>query len=489
MKRTIIAPVRMIAGALAMLVLGAAGASATEPPTRETARFIDEVKKSGYLIQEADVGVYDFDQAYCLGYIWTADWPNPGSPYISLQMPQPPVQTEPNWVANTFRIRQDEAVVVIGIAPPPVAYFSFNVHLFNGTLRADIGPPLGWIPVGDPINSGVVRTAGPTPFNRPFALVITGHKRTQAEVHAMLRAAGLEQAINDQALPPALFRLGLDKNGQQFAFAMRTAVPESRDALNAYLGGLSNSYANRPIRTFRVRPAISGVDQIQPVYPADPLPVPALRVAGTGTTELDLYPAMQLLRQRIIDTNDNYNFTELETSQLFEEPYPGLQRQKGLLILPPGQLGVAGATSDAAYLGTNQFVLPDGAFFVVYGVHHRATGKATYSSVSVYADATATVGLTTIQSPTLQGSARDYINDQPNADMFYAWTFTRANGGGAHVSQLISKNYCQTNFGLDRPVDLNTLRVIVRSYMDPATKTHPATAEMVFERVLMFTLK
>ena len=503
MKRSLIAIARVAVGAAAVLVIAAIGSAAANStqqssataPAKEIARFQEELAKAGYVVQEGQVGIYDFDLAYCSNVIWTADWPNPRSPYISAAMPPVPGQPVANSGPNEYRLREDEAVVAIGMTPPPVAYFSFNMHMFRGSLINSVGPPLLWIPVGDPINNGMVRTAGPTPYNQPFAAVFTGHRRTQTDVHAMLRKAGLQQAINDQALPPALFRLGLDpgpdplnRRTDAVAFAMRTAVAENQQALDEYLAGFNNPVAQRPIRMFRVRPLASGHDQIAPVFAPDPLPVPPLRVAGTGTTELDLFPTLLLLKERIIAAHPGYTATDLPVDPLFEQPYPGLQRTKGWLILPPGQLGVAGATSDATYLGSGDFTLPSGAFLVAYGAHHRATGKASYSSVSVYADPVATVGLATVQSPKLQDSARDYINDQPKADMFYAWTFTRGTTGGSHVSQLLASDYCQTNYpGTSRAVDLNTLRIIVRSYMDPATKTRPAEPEMLFDRLLMFT--
>ncbi len=126
---------------------------------------------------------------------------------------------------------------------------------------------------------------------------------------------------------------------------------------------------------------------------------------------------------------------------------------------------------------------------VAYGAHHRATGKATYSSVSVYAGGVSTVGLGTVQSPRLQGSAGAYISDQPNADMFYAWTFARTGGpipSDLHVSTIPDANvdFCGTP---DRPVDLRTLRVGFRAYMEPPTKVRPAEPELLMDRLLLFT--
>lgn len=92
----------------------------------------------------------------------------------------------------------------------------------------------------------------------------------------------------------------------------------------------------------------------------------------------------------------------------------------------------------------------------------------------------------------LQGSARDFIGDQPNADEFYAWTFTRAASGpqGPHVTTLppTSTVYCE-QYGTTTPVDMGTVTVLTRIYMEPETKTHPALSELLLDRVLLFTPK
>lgn len=162
----------------------------------------------------------------------------------------------------------------------------------------------------------------------------------------MLRAVGLEAMTNDQVITPSLLRLGLDEGSDEFIFAMRTAVPASPDEFNSYMEALGDK-----VRIFRVRPkSVSEDNQVEPVLTADPLPVPPLRVAGTGSSELDLNPTRQLLRQHIIDKYPGYTATDIRIDHWFEEPYPGLQRD--MVTDLPGQDGVLGATSDALYLGS-----------------------------------------------------------------------------------------------------------------------------------------
>ena len=493
--RYALAALILVLTSIALNPARAAQGTSTSPPNNQIDRFLDRVAKAGYLVQEGGVSVVDLDYNYCAGNLWTSTYPNPGSPYFGAALPPSPLQIAPNWTPINFRLREDEAMVVIGTTPPPSAYFSLNMSMLNGTLRKDVGPPLLWVPVIDPVNNRTVQTTGAVPFSQPFVVVATGHQRTQNEVHAMLRSAGLESAINNTPIAPALFRLGLDQDAEQFAFAARVALPTSKADIDAYVAAFNDNIpvSNRPMRIFRVRPAIAGKDQIQPVYGPDPVPVPQLRVAGTGKSELDMYPTLKLLRKRIIDAySASYNYIDVEIDPALQQPYSGLQRARGYTNFPV-QDGVDNGATDAIYLGSDNFPLPTGAFLVAYGTHHRATGKATYSGVAVYADPVAAVGLAAVNSPDLQGSAADYINDQPNADMFYAWTFTRGANSGSHVTQLMTagapEKYCQTRFGLTQPVDLNMLRIFARAYMEPGTNTRPYESELILDRILVFTPK
>ena len=451
----------------------------------QVARFEDQLARSGYVSQAGSELVADFNEWYCRGTLFSAMWANPQAPTIASQLPEVPGQAHNSNGTATWRLRQDEAVVLIGRTPPPVAYFSFDFTMMKGSLTAG---HLLWVSVGDTISNMTVRTTGATPYDRPFAIVFTGHRRTQAEVNRMLAVAGLGGATNNVAIPAAMFRLGLDAGADEFFLGTRTAVPDPgfEVARDAYLEA-------PPLYVFRVRPKSRSTSEVQPVYPPDPLSVPPLRVSGTGATELDLEPTLQLLRQRIVDQYPGYEAVDIPVERAFEESYPGLQNK--LKIHPP-ELGVGAANYDARYLGTPNFVLPDGSFIVAYGPDHLATGKASYASVAVYADEAAALFLDTKNHLELQGSARDFIADQQNADQFYAWTFSRAgNGGprGAHVTVLAPTNtiYCESvgtlPDGSYRDVDMSTVRLFYRAYAEPATRTRPALSELLLDRLLLFT--
>ncbi|KIE25912.1 hypothetical protein LK08_15845 [Streptomyces sp. MUSC 125] len=447
---------------------------------RQVARFQRHLSESGYVSQSGTEGVFDLNGRYCDGTVFSGLWPNPQSPYILTGLPEVPGQAPNTNPPRTWRLRQDEAVVLIGTTPPPEEYFGFDLTRVKGSLHTG---PVVWTSVGDPVNNKTVRTTGATPYSRPFALVITGNRRTEEEVNRMLAASGLGNGTNNMTIPPAMYRLGLGESSDQFLVGIRTIVakPGFEKALDDYR-------AAPPLQVFRVRPRGHSEDQTKPVYRPNPLPVPRLRVSGTGATELNLNPTLQQLRQRIIDAHPGYKAQDIVVRRGFEESNPGLQ--ENLLTNPP-ITGVAALSNDADDPISRNFRLPDGSFVVAYGTNHVATRQASYSSIAMYAGPKAAVSLAAQNNRELRGSARDFIADRPNADKFYAWTYSRAGDAGPtgpHVTELPSAgtDFC-AQYGTDRPVDMTTIRAVARAYMQPRTLTRPALSSLLLDRLLVFT--
>ncbi|WP_344657528.1 hypothetical protein [Catenulispora subtropica] len=448
---------------------------------QQVARFERQLARADYASQQGSEEVFILNQKYCTGAVFSAMWPNPQSPYIISSLPEVPGQAPNTNTPRTWRIRQDEAVVLIGTTPPPVEYFSFDLTMLKGSLP--VGPVL-WTSVGDPVNLKTIHTRGRTPYSRQFALVITGNRRTRDEVNQMLAASGLGGATTDMTIPPAMFRLGLEAGTDEFLLGIRTSVPKA-----GFEQALEDYRATPPLQVFRVRPGSGAADQTQPVYQPDPLRVPPLRTSGNGENELNLNPTLQTLRQRIIDAHPGYDVHEEVVQRGFEESYPGLQNN---LVIDPPTTGVGALSYDADDPITDNISLPDGSFAVAYGTNHVSTGQATYSSITLNADTKAAVAVEAKDNVALLGSARDFIPDQKNADKFYAWTFSRADNGptGPHVTQLPSTttDFCAQYNGT-RSVDLSTVRFVARAYMQPDTLTRPALSALLLDRVLVFTPK
>ena len=146
-------------------------------------------------------------------------------------------------------------------------------------------------------------------------------------------------------------------------------------------------------------------------------------------------------------------------------------------------------------------------FVIVYGVNHQATGKVTYSSVSIYADKDRWIGPKngTVLSPDFGDSASHYLPDDPDADMLYAIKVARNCNGEDHCLEVTQPDWTDKygNPYPDNPqcilgdfltgenphpwnINEQEMFFIFRSYMEPATKVSPDDNELLYDRAIYF---
>jgi hypothetical protein len=445
----------------------------------------------------------------CMGGIPTA-WYNNVQPYMTVVLPGAvgdpvPWENTTRALPVTYLLRQDEALLVVGSTPPPMAYFSFQTFLFarynpasnNYPAPANLYAPyeVAFAYVGDTVNSLTVKTTGSTPYNRPMAFISTGNRQTQERLRAALLASGYSDAIiNTETLPSSLLRFGYT-NDDQFLFLWRSAIAVGGDAaMDAYQTKVADPNLS-PLRVFRVRPKTE--------FPSDPLPAPVLRTRGTGHTEMDLYPTMEKLRQGILAHYRDelgFNAEELDTAwsdspDFYPEGYPAIQR--GAVYLGPGQDGSGGYGRDANYRVSSWFDLGPNDFAIIYGVDHAATGKATYSSASVYLDKALTVGVSSADSADFAanpGTANSYLPGDSSADKFFVWKVARScNGEPACLEARLVRPQdiaaCAPSGAPPKVAPDAPVRIGFRQYAEPATKIGPADVELLYDRVIVFRAK
>jgi hypothetical protein len=493
----------VLGSAACALIPHCALAQGSNDPLANVQKLKNVLQTDGFEYREGQFRILDPVSMACTGPngkpVIPSTWYNNVQPYLSIILPgyfwdADPWETAKRAMPVNYLLRQDEAILIVGSTPPPMAYYSFQTMLFarynlatnkydpaTGGFFAPYEATVAYL--GDTVNYLTVRTTGSTPYNRPMAFISTGNRQTRERLRAALRAAGYPDAvINTETLPPSLVRFGYDK-GDQFLFTMRMAIAAGGnkafdDFEKAVQGG-------NVMQVFRVRP--------QNKFPSDPLPAPALRTRGTGQTEMDLYPTMEKLRQAILDRHaTGFNAEELDTflPDSIPEGYPAIQR--GIAYLGPGRDGSAGYGRDANYWVSSWFDLPDDAFAIVYGVDHAATGKATYSSAAVYLDKTIAAGVSDINSADFvanPNTARSFLPGEPGIDKFYVWKVKRnCNGEPTCLdARLLRPEHianCATKIAADAPV-----RVGFRQYAEPATKVGPADAELIYDRVIVFRAK
>ncbi len=142
---------------------------------------------------------------------------------------------------------------------------------------------------------------------------------------------------------------------------------------------------------------------------------------------------------------------------------------------------------------TPPFSLKEDDFVIAYGVQHPAAGKALYNSVIAYGwtpledlpdeprfeGAREMLGVAAIDSPEkFAGSARRFLPEDPQADMLYAVKIARSIAG-EEADLLIPQPSCGR-------LKLRELALAFRAYCEPATKTGPSYAEILFDRAILF---
>lgn len=460
---------------LAALLLTACGARPVTLPTAALSEtelmlalepndaLIAALEEQGFTVTQGELSKFSLVPLCCAGETPTCMANNSGAPYMAARIPSAPGQTTETMLPWFFKLGANEAIVVVGKTPPPAAYFSYEpfdnvAHAYGGDEAQIVGAN-----IGDSINNLSIRTSGPAsdPYERDTIIVVTADAGVDSRVRAAVGAADLRQDIvNTSIIPSAVVRLGVDDNADQFTLVHRIFLPESQAALDEYL--------DTPQLALRVT--------LEEDFTPAPFPAPNLRVRGTGMTEMDLMPAVDELRQAILDRYAGYAATDLTTSVWLTDSYDGIQRSVNEYL----------PTRDTVYLRTDPvFTLKDSPddFIIAYGVNHAATGKATYANLSVYADPSLLLGVVGENSSNLAGSAATYLPDHPQVESLYAWKVARNCRGEPQCLAVKLAEPC-AKLDLD---DETELWLAFRIYLEQSTQVGPAFAELVYDRAILFS--
>jgi hypothetical protein len=439
--------------------------------------FENALKADGFRVNPGDTNTLNFVALWCNGT------PIPGygsalysnnQQYLQLQVPISAQEQEAQELTSVFQLDPAEAIVLIGLTPPPERYFGFYSFL---RLRYKVKPdgsdgskqPL-WISLGDPINNATVKTTGAMPFNSPVALIFTPDQGTDARVRKALQRAGYPTAIiNTAVFPASMLNLGYGDTADEFAIVLRNATWEKDFEADgeAYI-------KSPPLILYRVTPPTETI--------ANPFPVPRLRVRGTGQTEMDLMNKLGQLRDGIIAANPGLYHKDISTEPKDYEGYDYMQRG----VDPLGDARDAFPLF-AGYMPDwdlkDEITLADDEFLMVYGVNHVATGKATYMNFNIYAsrpeDGKVPIG--GADDSTFPGTAMPYLND-PDASLMYAFKVSRDCRGESNCLTLALDD-CERLI-----IDKDTvLGLLFRMYLEPATKVGPAMPEILYDRVMKFS--
>jgi hypothetical protein len=467
------------------------------PSVGDLDAFRSALERDGFTVGQGAAAVFPLIEAYEAGLI-KACWGNdPTKPYLVCLVPPSPGEQVPSYkfkvgeflglkgVTILFRMRPDEALIFVGRTPPECKYYGYSGYLmerFYGNesrvIFADITDALNHLTIN---TEGTPDGAEGSPFDKNTVIVSTADRGIDERVRAAAISAGYSSSItNTYVIPSPMLKMGLEDYSDTFNFFIRPSIFKDQQAGDAYV-------KNPPAVILRITPK-------EPVN-LNPFSVAELRVRGTGKTEHDLTPALNDLRKAILAKYGDLEATELEICEAVPEGIEGIQRG----------INVAGPTRDAIYLSTGgqlqfypptpslitgkaekppkTFTLSDdpNEFVIVYGVNHEISGKATFSSFTVYgADIWNGVGgVTSDQYP----MAEKYLPGNPNAKGLYAYKIARR-CDGEDCYRVPGPGLKAHGIELDQPIF-----IIFRVYCEPATKAGPVKSEILWDRAIKFSPK
>jgi hypothetical protein len=463
--------------------------------------FQKALEKNGFTVQEGRIGYLDVIKLYELERLPSTYGNNPTTKYLTYFVPPAPGHKIPELYTKLlaaleldqnsspyWNLGPDEAIVFVGRTPPECKYFSFDPNVMNRTY----GYETRWLfaTFGDTLNNLVIKTEGKpdgfarNPYNQITMVISTADKGINKRIQAAALSTGYSKdIINTLVFPSSILNMGVENESDTFTTLIRPALYKHKQAGEKYLN-------NTPAVILRVTPKKS--------TKLDPYSYPEQRVRGTGKTEFDLIDDLEELRIAILNKYNESNATELPTSIAVTEGSDVIQR--GIDGFGPCYDSCYLWSADqTAYLPTSTFPkLSDyydflwdppitlgtdtDEFIIVYGVNHVATGKATYSSFTLYG-ADIWNGVGAIDDSEFAGTAEEYLPGNPNAKYLYVYKVARNCNGAPHCYEV---PYDVGAYG----IDLGQLLYIGwRSYLEESTKTGPSCTEIVYDKAIKFDPK
>jgi hypothetical protein len=161
----------------------------------------------------------------------------------------------PDHTSGTFRLDKREAVLIVGLLPPPARYFGLQTYVFTRKGSLDPEDPVFQATLVDPVMHNILFSRAPDPsrvltfssignsnnnavierksgaaFNRQRSFVIStdagmAREMTEALVHARIATPSqvFGEPVSDQVA-----RLGLDAGADDFMTLIRYAQPAAR---------------------------------------------------------------------------------------------------------------------------------------------------------------------------------------------------------------------------------------------------------------------
>lgn len=311
--------------------------------------FVSTLEERGFIVQEGELKYIDILKLVSEGVIDNAMGNHAGAPYSPVLLPpapnqhpsegqEPPIGYDPNDPTNyppnlnyvapgfTYKLRPDEAIVIIGQTPPQAVYFGFRSYLGfvqnkPGKVYSEEDIVAGdeetgfyhgvFGSLGDQINNFNIwteNTQGGTdgnPFNSSTIIISTADQSINKQIRDALTGAGFDLDImNNDNIPAGLVNMGLEKGKDTFTFLMRAAIWAEKFLGDQYLNNLDQYF-----KVYRITPKT-------PFTNLNPWPIPNLKIKETGNTEFQILPyaryELDYLRNQILAKYGSEEFDHVD---------------------------------------------------------------------------------------------------------------------------------------------------------------------------------
>lgn len=479
--------------------------------------FIHLLEENGFIVQKGSIQYIDILKLVSEGKSSTALGNIVGAPYATYLLPpapnqmpspgqRPPKGYDPdnsnNYPSNLdfikpglhYKLRPDEAIVLIGQTPPPSAYFCFRSYLAlvenkpkkdyrdavtAGDRRTGFYHFIG-ASLGDQINNYAIWTEN-TPFGipgKPFdastIIITSADKRINQHMREALNDSGFSPGImNNDNIPIDLVNMGLEKGKDHFSFVMRANIFQDPDVGWDYIYNIEKYFT-----VLRITPK-------KPYAPSHPWPIPALKAKETCTTEFQVIPAarntLDYLRNQIIRKyrNPEYDAIDLDFNLAILDNYEGILQDVNVWV----------DNRDTVYVKTENFKLAtDDDFLIVYGVNNTQTGFADFINVSLYGDAFWNGVAGAVFTNELQYPADEYFPEyDKNSRNYYVMKMARCvTEGNEIIIPYSTGNPNGSAYGVDNN---QKLFLVIRMYINQKTQVASAPSDIIWGHAILFTKK
>lgn len=474
----------------------------------KAAQLTNELEKQGFEVMRGYFKLWTIKECdYTANIMGVCYGNNPAAPYVITTVRAWPGEfvdpvTSNLWgpseegYQDSYRFDPREAIVILGLLPPPGAYFSLQTWLFSRQGVPDTtsqtyydiehSPLSPFLPVffakvpehddrlqamsslSNIVNNVVIERQSGASFNQVRYFVITPDQFMDTAVRkAFARISVKDKDVFTERIPSDM-RVGLGERSDDFTTWLRYAHP--RDGGRP--GTPSDTWRNElPLTVLRVRDTRSNRQPQK--YP--PVQLEERSAIDEGSLQPDLESLLFAVSQRWGQPGDRTDC--LDRAGIFSDLQTKPTNMVGPSCIPNGENCLLD-TQDTSYQLYGQMSLDHGEIYAVAGTLGTETGNATYVGFGIN-QLPKMKGVADLSQDDLRGTAKAYAREVNSTHKFYLYYFTRDCSG---LENLTDGNCFSLTEDFIAQGDL--LAISIRNYIKPGTQRGPDSSKVLPSMVL-----